>query len=308
MWVKQGGCGQWSEERCPANICPTVTQSTTAGIYRRVKESLIGGEEWTRPHAGGCSAEETHTAAGLTQTPAVMLRPDAGAPDAAALRQQRRLKQAIQFLHKDSADLLPLDGLKKLGTATQGQPHHILQKRLLQAKLSQERMKMCGVANNGGVLLRCSHLNSHCDEEEDKDDLIYVQCKCFGQEVNVLIDTGCKLNLMSSLTVERLGLKGLVEENKVETDGFPFQSKLYVEGHVKELGLTIGQLRIMCSFAILESDRPLMSLGNQTLKLLKCVIDTEKQMLVFGTAVREQVQFAKKPFSESSSDFTDLGY
>lgn len=32
-----------------------------------------------------------------------------------------------------------------------------------------------------------------------------VRLQCFGQEVNVLIDTGCKLNLMSSLTVERLG-------------------------------------------------------------------------------------------------------
>ena len=37
--------------------------------------------------------------------------------EAAALRQQRRIKQTIQFLHKDSADLLPLDGLNKLGTS-----------------------------------------------------------------------------------------------------------------------------------------------------------------------------------------------
>nr|XP_019934392.1 PREDICTED: nuclear receptor-interacting protein 3 isoform X1 [Paralichthys olivaceus] len=230
--------------------------------------------------------------------------------DAAALRQQRRLKQAIRFLHKDSADLLPLDGLKMLGTSKQGQPHHILQKRMLEAKLSRERINLCEVTvNNGGVLLSCSPLNSREDEEEEREYLIYVQCKCVGQEVNVLIDTGCKLNLMSSLTVETLGLKELVEENKVEMDGFPFQSKLYIDGHIKGLSLTIGQLRIMCSFAILESDRPLMSLGNKTLKSLKCVIDTEKQMLVFGTAVREQVPFAKKPFRESSSsDFGDLGY
>lgn len=37
--------------------------------------------------------------------------------DRAHLSQQRRLKQATQFLHKDSADLLPLDSLKKLGTS-----------------------------------------------------------------------------------------------------------------------------------------------------------------------------------------------
>lgn len=37
--------------------------------------------------------------------------------DRAHLSQQRRLKQATQFLHKDSADLLPLDSLKRLGTS-----------------------------------------------------------------------------------------------------------------------------------------------------------------------------------------------
>ncbi|XP_010777865.1 nuclear receptor-interacting protein 3-like, partial [Notothenia coriiceps] len=94
-----------------------------------------------------------------------------GGLDAAAVRQQRRLKQAIQFLHRDSADLLPLDGLKKLGTSTQGQPHHILQKRLLESKLSRGRM------NNEGISLSCTHINSHEDEEEEEDDFIYVPCK-----------------------------------------------------------------------------------------------------------------------------------
>ena len=35
----------------------------------------------------------------------------------AELRGRARLSQATQFLHKDSADLLPLDGLKRLGTS-----------------------------------------------------------------------------------------------------------------------------------------------------------------------------------------------
>ncbi|XP_078012124.1 nuclear receptor-interacting protein 2 isoform X3 [Phascolarctos cinereus] len=37
--------------------------------------------------------------------------------DRAHLSQERRLKQATQFIHKDSADLLPLDSLKRLGTS-----------------------------------------------------------------------------------------------------------------------------------------------------------------------------------------------
>ncbi|XP_049430804.1 nuclear receptor-interacting protein 3-like isoform X2 [Epinephelus fuscoguttatus] len=227
--------------------------------------------------------------------------------DPAALRQQRRLKQAIQFLHKDSADLLPLDGLKKLGTSKQG-PHHILQKRLLEAKLTRGRMNLCGVTpNSGALLLTCSQFNSHQDEEEEEEeDFIYVPCKCLGQKVKLLIDTGCRLNLMSSETVQRLGLKDLVEENKEETDGFPFQRKLCMDGHIRELSLTLGQLRITSSFAVVESNKPLMSLGNKTLKSLKSVIDTERHMLVFGTTVREQLQFVKKMFNESSSDFRYL--
>lgn len=81
---------------------------------------------WPALIIGDSSCLQTHRLC-LTHVPAGMYtgmrtenRGDAGVLDAATLRQQRRLKQAIQFLHKDSADLLPLDGLKKLGTSKQG--------------------------------------------------------------------------------------------------------------------------------------------------------------------------------------------
>lgn len=59
--------------------------------------------------------------------------------DKAILHQQRRLKQATQFTHKDSADLLPLDGLKRLGTSKDLQPHSIVQRRLLEGNIPRLR-------------------------------------------------------------------------------------------------------------------------------------------------------------------------
>ncbi|MBN3320877.1 NRIP3 protein, partial [Atractosteus spatula] len=59
--------------------------------------------------------------------------------DKAILHQQRRLKQATQFMHKDSADLLPLDGLKRLGTTKDLQPHSIVQRRLLEGNVTRLR-------------------------------------------------------------------------------------------------------------------------------------------------------------------------
>lgn len=41
----------------------------------------------------------------------------------------------------------------------------------------------------------------------------------------------------------------------METEGFPFQHKICVDGHIKELSLTIGQLRIMCSFVIVGEEK-----------------------------------------------------
>lgn len=45
-------------------------------------------------------------------------------------------------------------------------------------------------------------------------------------------------------------LRGLVEEDKTEVDGFPFQRNLCVNGQVKDLSLTLGRCRVLCSFAV----------------------------------------------------------
>ncbi|KAJ3612222.1 hypothetical protein NHX12_020498 [Muraenolepis orangiensis] len=63
---------------------------------------------------------------------------------ACLLHQQRRLKQATLFTHKDSADLLPLDGLKRLGTTKDLQPHSIVQRRLMEGGISRPRAEALG--------------------------------------------------------------------------------------------------------------------------------------------------------------------
>lgn len=36
----------------------------------------------------------------------------------------------------------------------------------------------------------------------------------------------------------------------MEKDGLPFQRRLCVDGYIKELSLTLGQRRVMCSFVV----------------------------------------------------------
>ncbi|XP_023678596.1 nuclear receptor-interacting protein 3 [Paramormyrops kingsleyae] len=215
--------------------------------------------------------------------------------ESAAIRQQRRMKQTLQFIHKDSADLLPLDGLKKLGTSKEMQPHNILQRRLMDANMSRCKQNNRGVKppNNGAVL---QSIGSHLGKQEsfiqpEEDDYVFVNCKCWGRETKVLIDTGCKANLMSTACVERLGLKERVNMNKTEMDSLPLWRNLQPQGHIEKVTLVIGQVKIECTVTVVEHEKSFMSLGARTLKSQRCVIDMEKQMLVLGRVEREQVQF-----------------
>ncbi|KPP78977.1 hypothetical protein Z043_101482, partial [Scleropages formosus] len=95
------------------------------------------------------------------------------------LRQQRRTKQTARFIHKDSADLLPLDGLKKLGTSKEMQPHNILQRRLLEANLSRCRLNSRGVksSNNSSG----QNIGPHLSKQDsfflpEEEDYIFVLC------------------------------------------------------------------------------------------------------------------------------------
>ncbi|KAL4622861.1 nuclear receptor-interacting protein 3 [Arapaima gigas] len=212
------------------------------------------------------------------------------------LRRQRRTVQTARFVHKDSADLLPLDGLKKLGTSKEMQPHNILQRRLLEASLSRCRLNSRGVKalnNSSGLQNIGPHMGKQdCLIHPDEDEYIFVPCKCSGREMKILIDTGCKLNLISTACVEKLGLKEKVSVNKTEIDSFPLLRNLRIQGQIDKLPLAVGQVKIECMMTVVENEKPFMSLGNRTLKSLKCVIDTEKEILVLGKTEREQVQFA----------------
>uniref|UniRef100_UPI00358EAC06 nuclear receptor-interacting protein 3-like n=1 Tax=Myxine glutinosa TaxID=7769 RepID=UPI00358EAC06 len=73
----------------------------------------------------------------------------------ARFQQQRRLKQAMQFYHKDSADLLPLDSLKKL----EAQPQDVVQKRVLERQLLKSLSASQDNSHCQSTSVACSHIS-----------------------------------------------------------------------------------------------------------------------------------------------------
>ncbi|XP_040486694.1 nuclear receptor-interacting protein 3 isoform X4 [Ursus maritimus] len=210
--------------------------------------------------------------------------------EAASLRQQRRMKQAVQFIHKDSADLLPLDGLKKLGSSKDTQPHNILQRRLMETNLSKLRSSRVPWSSKTNKLNQAKFEGL---KKSDDDDMILVSCQCAGKDVKALVDTGCQYNLISSACVDRLGLKEHVRSHKHEGEKLSLPRHLKVVGQIEHLVITLGSLRLDCPAAVVEDNEKNLSLGLQTLRSLKCIINLDKHRLIMGKTDKEEIPFVE---------------
>lgn len=239
--------------------------------------------------------------------------------DKAILHQQRRLKQATQFTHKDSADLLPLDGLKRLGTSKDLQPHSIVQRRLLEGNIT--RLK--GEARDTNSRVRSpladtkgkstgdteeqsestaddsteereslSERSLRSDEEDNSSESgagqtaekspltsLQIQCKCCETEIKVTINTGSQHNLISSSCCQRLGL---VPTKEVSSSG--------VCSTVTDLRLQLGSKTLQCSAFVQDDEIFELCLGLQTLMKLKCCVDLDSRVLKLPGSC-EELQF-----------------
>ncbi|XP_073743078.1 nuclear receptor-interacting protein 2 isoform X2 [Callorhinus ursinus] len=166
---------------------------------------------------------------------------EAALGDRAPLSQQRRLRQATQFLHKDSADLLPLDSLKRLGTSKDLQPHSVIQRRLVEG--NQSRLQ------GESPLVQALIHGQESRRKTSKTEIpaLLVNCKCRDQELRVAVDTGTHHNQISAGCLSRLGLgKVLKAPGGGLAPGPPTQ--------VEQLELQLGQETVACSAQVVGKE------------------------------------------------------
>ncbi|EDK99881.1 nuclear receptor interacting protein 2, isoform CRA_a [Mus musculus] len=212
---------------------------------------------------------------------------EASLRDRAHLSQQRQLKQATQFLHKDSADLLPLDSLKRLGTSKDltaftilgwsQQPHSVIQRRLVEG--NQRRLQ-------GESPLLQALIRGHDSSRTSATQVpaLLVNCKCQDQMLRVAVDTGTQHNQISAGCLRRLGLGKRVP--KAPGGDVAPEPPTQVE----QLELELGQETVACSAQVVDVDSPEFCLGLQTLLSLKCCIDLDRGVL------RLKAPFSELPF------------
>ncbi|EFB17275.1 hypothetical protein PANDA_004259, partial [Ailuropoda melanoleuca] len=170
------------------------------------------------------------------------------------------------------------------------QPHNILQRRLMETNLSKLRSSRVPWSSKTNKL---NHAKSEGLKKSDDDDMILVSCQCAGKDVKALVDTGCQYNLISSACVDRLGLKEHVRSHKHEGEKLSLPRHLKVVGQIEHLVITLGSLRLDCPAAVVEDNEKNLSLGLQTLRSLKCIINLDKHRLIMGKTDKEEIPFVE---------------
>ncbi|XP_073336768.1 nuclear receptor-interacting protein 2 [Pagrus major] len=236
--------------------------------------------------------------------------------DKAILHQQRRLKQATQFTHKDSADLLPLDGLKRLGTSKDLQPHSIVQRRLLEGNITRlrgeardptGRVRSPLADTKDGAAdaeersestaddsteeresLEESERSLRSDEEDDSSEAGARQTaeKTEGTETSTLL-TALVVQCKCCETEVKASIDTGSQHNHISTSCcqrlglVPSQDSSPCGGSstVTGLQLQLGRQTVQCSAYVKEDEAFELCLGLHTLLELKCCLDLSEQVL-----------------------------
>eukprot|EP00063_Salmo_salar_P088965 XP_014063800.1 PREDICTED: nuclear receptor-interacting protein 2-like [Salmo salar] len=252
--------------------------------------------------------------------------------DKAILGQQRRLKQATQFTHKDSADLLPLDGLKRLGTSKDLQPHSIVQRRLMAGNITQLRDEarvgrpsplVDSKEGGGGDAEEKSEstaddsteesersLETRSDEEEDSSEAGGKTSSTAGNDkteegrkdrplTTLLVqckccDTEVKASINTGSQHNRISSFCCRRLGLVPTQEGPPCEQTEGQGSVRGLQLQLGRQIVQCSAHVTEDEVFELCLGLQTLQELKCCVDLSSRVLKLQGS-GEELPFMEPP-------------
>ncbi|XP_058480821.1 nuclear receptor-interacting protein 2 [Solea solea] len=231
--------------------------------------------------------------------------------DKAILHQQRRLKQATQFTHKDSADLLPLDGLKRLGTSKDLQPHSIVQRRLLEGNITRLRGEARDTSgrirspladNKDGPLDAEEKSESTADDStEERESLEESERSLRSDEEDDSSEAGARQTaekaevsqsstLLTALVVQckccetevKASINTSSQHNHISTTCckrlglVPDQD---TSPSVSGLQLQLGRQMLQCSAQVKDDEAFELCLGLQTLLELKCCLDLSRRVL-----------------------------
>lgn len=146
-------------------------------------------------------------------------------------------------------------------------------------------------AGAGGVDQGLSHMLDPATEHavSFNSDMLYVACEIAESEVDMLVDTGAQMSVISEHTAGHLGLLSHLDRSqKGVATGV---GKANILGRLWAIPVKLGHVEFELNFSVLSMDQPLIILGLDQMRRFKCQVNMEKDCLVFGGSGGVEVPF-----------------
>lgn len=126
-------------------------------------------------------------------------------------------------------------------------------------------------------------------EEPINDELLHVACEMGNRAVEMMVDTGAQTSVISMPLVRTLGLEALLDSRYQGMAAGVGTARIL--GKLRGVPVKIGHVEFQLDFSVLGVDQPLLMLGIDQMRRFRCVVNLEKDCLIFGGADGVEVPF-----------------
>lgn len=121
------------------------------------------------------------------------------------------------------------------------------------------------------------------------DELLYVACEMGNRAVEMMVDTGAQSSVISMPLVRTLGLESRLDSRYQGMAAGVGTARIL--GKLRGVPVKIGHVEFALDFSVLGVDQPLLMLGIDQMRRFRCVVNLERDCLIFGGTDGVEVPF-----------------
>lgn len=110
--------------------------------------------------------------------------------------------------------------------------------------------------------------------------MLHVAAEIGESEVEMLVDTGAQMSVISEPLANQLGLLSRLDRSRPGIANGVGQAKII--GHVYDVPVKLGHVEFALNFSVLQMQQPLLLLGLDQMSHYRCLVDLDRRCLVFG--------------------------
>eukprot|EP00980_Cylindrotheca_fusiformis_P005176 scaffold1106_cov126-Cylindrotheca_fusiformis.AAC.2 len=100
--------------------------------------------------------------------------------------------------------------------------------------------------------------------------------------VEMMIDTGAQSSVISAMLAKRLGIYNLMDKSQQGIASGVGRARIL--GRIQNALVTLGHVEFHMEFMVLDVPESLLLLGLDQMRKYKCIVDLEREVLIFGGA------------------------